>query len=153
MHIECQEDAVNLVKQIFQSMGGRIIPANRPGHIDKYSIMTPERDAFIMDLENTCLSQHWGKRPHPKGNKRYENPEWAILIQSKVYPHHSDIDWDEYCEWISRGYGDEFFQEDAEEYRSPTVSIENERCMGCGRGDSFCRCGAGPVWFGDDDDP
>ena len=90
--MQSQEDAVNLVKQVFQSMGGRVVPPNRPGHVGLYSIMTPERDAFPMDFENACLSQHWGNRPTPQGNKRYQNLEWAVVIQTQVYPNHSDVD-------------------------------------------------------------
>ena len=32
------------------------------------------------------------------------------MLQRQVYPHHSDIDWDEYAKWVSSGFGDEFFQ-------------------------------------------
>ncbi len=71
----------------------------------------------MMDFENSCLSQNWDsrKRAHPKGPNRYKDPEWAAMIQSHVYPHHSDIDWEEYVEWVSNGGGDEWFQEDAPE--------------------------------------
>ena len=134
------EEAVDLVKEVFQQMGGRVLPPRRPGHKDKYSIMTPERDAFIMDFENACLSQNWDNkhRPHPKGSKRHEDGLWAAMIQSQVYPHHSDIDWEEYVDWVSAGFGDEWFQKETEE----------ERCNGCGRHDDFCRCGAGSIWWG-----
>ena len=27
----------------------------------------------------------------------------------KVYPHHSDVDWDELVEWVSHGGGDEYY--------------------------------------------
>ena len=50
-----------------------------------------------MDCENAVL-EDWGssKRAHPKGPKRYEDPEWAELIKKSVYPHHSDVDWAEF---------------------------------------------------------
>ena len=69
-----------------------------------------------MDFENSCLSQNWDSRikPHPKGNKRYEDPEWAAMIESQVYPHHSDLDWQEYVDWVSRGFGDVWFQQDGD---------------------------------------
>ena len=95
MQLETHEDAVDFVKEIFKSMGGRVVPPRRLGSRDKSSSMTLERDDFMMDFENSCLSKHWdsSNRPHPKGNKRYEDPEWAAMIESQVYPHHSDVDW------------------------------------------------------------
>ena len=103
--------------------GGRVIPPNRPGHMDKYDIITPDRDAFMMDFENYCLEHCWDSTPQPKGTKRYEDPEWAAMIEANVYPHHSDVDWNEYMDWVSRGFGDEWFQED----EPPT------RVIGCTR--------------------
>ena len=111
-----KEDAINLVKSVFQSMGGRVVPPNRPGHIDKYEILTIARDNFMMDFENSCLEHNWDQRCEwPTGNKRYEDPIWALMIRSQVYPNHSDVDWEEYVEWVSRGFGDEWFQEDEDE--------------------------------------
>ena len=146
MQLETHEDAVNLVKDVFKSMGGRVLPPNRPGHIENHDIITPDRDAFMMDFENACLADKWSffsKGPHPTGKKRYEDPAWAAMIESNVYPNHSDVDWQEYVDWVSRGFGDEWFQED-----DPP---DNTRCTGCGRGDDFCRCGQNSIWFGDDD--
>ena len=110
--LETKEDAINLVKDVFRSMGGRILPPNRPRHIDKYEILTLERDNFMMDFENACLSQNWdsSRREHPKGPNRHKDPEWAAMIQSQVYPHHSDVDWEEYVQWSSV-HGDEWFLE------------------------------------------
>jgi hypothetical protein len=48
----------------------------------------------------------------PKGPKRFEKAAWAALVQNNVFPHHSDIDWDEYVDWVSNGGGDEWFMED-----------------------------------------
>ena len=153
-----KEDAINLVKSVFQSMGGNIM-IRRPRHIDKYEILTIARDNFMMDFENACLSSHWdsSKRPHPKGPKRHEDQEWAAMIQSQVYPHHSDVDWEEYVDWVNIGGGDEYFQEDDEEEEDePDVKTEKRqvirdtRCSGCGRDDDFCRCGSGDssLWWG-----
>ena len=69
----------------------------------------------MMDFENACLSNF--DKPHPIGPKRHEDPEWAAMIQSQVYPHHSDVDWDEYCNWVRNGGGDEMFQDEDEERR------------------------------------
>ena len=116
MQLETHEDAVNLVKDIFKSMGGRVLPPRRPGHIDTCEIITTERNVFMMDFENSCWFKNWDSRvkPHPKGSKRYEDPEWAAMIESQVYPHHSDVDWYEYVDWVSRGFGDEWFQEEGD---------------------------------------
>ncbi len=102
------QDAMNVVKTIFVQMGGKVLPPKRPGHRPRYTILHPEIDNFMMDFENACLSQNWdsSKRVHPKGPKRHEDPEWAKMIQSQVYPHHSDIDWEEYKKWVENGGGD-----------------------------------------------
>ena len=158
-------------------MGGFVRPPRRPGHRDKYEIMTPERDAFMMDFENSCLEQNWGSRPHPTGTKRRENQEWAQMIQSQVYPRHHDIDWDEYAIWVENSGGDEWFLEAPPErpddvnedgifnddvFWFDTVmaahaanrnqeTAQDTRCSGCGRDDDFCRCGGGEdnsIWWG-----
>ena len=76
--------------------------------------MSEECDAFLMDWENACLANHWDSSvmPHPTGPKRHEHTEWAEMIKSQVYPHHSDVDWCEYAEWVENGGGDEWFQTD-----------------------------------------
>ena len=92
------------------------------------------------------LSQNWdSSKKHPIGPDRYKDPEWAAMIKSQVYPHHSDVDFQEYQEWCENGGGDEWFQEEEDE---PEVKMEKRqvmketRCPGCGRGDDFCRCGS-----------
>ena len=87
-------------------------PPHRPNK--GYRYRTFDRNAFFMDFENACLEQNW-VGPPPTGIKRHENPEWATMIKSQVYPHHSDIDWFEYVEWVEAGGGDEWFQEDINE--------------------------------------
>ena len=69
------------------------------------------RDDFLADFENSCLRNYWDGAP-PKGANRHENTEWAEMIQSLVYPHHSDVDWYEYCEWVTGGGGDEWFYDE-----------------------------------------
>ena len=49
--VPAKADAINLVKDVFRSMGGRVIPPRRPGHKDKYEILTVARDNFMMDFE------------------------------------------------------------------------------------------------------
>ena len=77
----------------------------RPGH-RTFKI----GDAFLMDFENSLLSDWYGAIP--TGVNRFENAAWAQLVKQNVFPSHSDLDWDEYCSWVSRGGGDEWFQGD-----------------------------------------
>ena len=113
--LETHDDAVNFVMDVFRSMGGTVIPGRRPLHIPRYTPLTVGRDNFYMDFENDILRK-WDsrKKAHPKGPNRCKDPEWAAIIQSEVYPHHSDIDWHEYVEWVENGGGDEWFQEEGE---------------------------------------
>ncbi len=127
--LETHDDGVKFVMDVFRSMGGRVLPPIRPCHIPRYTPLAIERDNFFMDFENSCLECNWHtqpqpfdspfdslsfywNKPHPKGPKRHEDPEWAAMIQSQVYPHHSDVDWEEYVEWVENGGGDEWFQEE-----------------------------------------
>ena len=131
--LETHDDGVKFVMDVFRSMGGRVLPPIRPCHIPRYTPLTIERDNFFMDFENSCLEYNWHiqpqpfdgglfdslsfywNKPHPKGLKRHEDPEWAAMIQSQVYPHHSDVDWEEYVEWVENGGGDEWFRESDDE--------------------------------------
>ena len=45
MHLETHEDAFNLVKDVFKTMGGRVVPPWRPNSTAE---MTDERDSFLM---------------------------------------------------------------------------------------------------------
>ena len=169
---ETHEEAVDMVKTIFEQMGGTVLPPRRPGRKDKYELLTPERDAFMMDFENACLSQEWdnSKKQFPTGRLRHADAEWGAMIISQVFPHHSDVDFQEYQEWCENGGGDEWFQEEEGtihfyggngsnplltyhepshiEEDEPEVKMEKRqvmkdtRCPGCGRGDDFCRCGS-----------
>ena len=69
-------------------------------------------DDFMTDIENQILEKWDARKGIPKGRRRFENAEWAELIKQNVYPHHSDIDWYEYVEWVKAGGGDEWFQEE-----------------------------------------
>ena len=35
-------------------------------------------------------------------------------MKMQVYPHHSDVDWEEYTAWVKAGGGDEYFFEGGE---------------------------------------
>ena len=97
---QTHDGAVDFVQHVFKSMGGTIVPPTRP----RKKLSSAEVDAFIMDFENACLANHWNSRvPHPTGDRRYEHTEWAAMIQRQVFPHHSDVDWDEYCDWVQNG--------------------------------------------------
>ena len=111
--LETHDDGVQFVMDIFRSMGGTVLPPRRPWPTTYDSVLDLSRNAFLMDFENECLSQNWDhtKGGHPRGARRYEDPEWAEIIKSQVYPHHSDIDWLEYVEWVKNGGGDEWFEE------------------------------------------
>ena len=111
--LETKDDAVNLVKAVFEQMGGTVLPPKRPNHIPRYTPLTIERDNFYMDFENAIFQTDYDQTEDiPKGPRRFENEKWAEAVKRNVYPHHSDVDWDEYCEWVSNGGGDEWFQEE-----------------------------------------
>jgi hypothetical protein len=65
------------------------------------------RAAFFTDFENSCLSDFEGVIP--VGRRRHLDPEWARHIRGQVYPHHSDITWEQYCAFVESGGGDEWF--------------------------------------------
>ena len=105
-----------------------MLPPRRPGHLDKYAIITPERDAFMMDFENACLEKNFKCQfnEYPTGDKRYEDPFWGSTIRGQVYPHHSYVDWEEYCNWVRNGGGDEMFQEEDEDEGERMFEIERD---------------------------
>jgi len=107
------QDAMDLVKTVSKQMGGTVLPPRRPRRRPPYTPLTVAGNDFMMDFENACLSRNWDSRirAHPKGPNRHKDPEWAAMIQSQVYPHHSDVDWEEYVDWVSNGGGDEYFQD------------------------------------------
>ena len=84
---------------------GPLYMPRRPGH-RTHAI----GDSFMMDLENSFLSG-WGETV-PQGTRRFEIVAWAALVKRNVFPNHSDVDWDEYCDWVRIGGGDEWFQEE-----------------------------------------
>ena len=79
-----------------------------------------------MDFENWCLEHKWlaedyaprvGEflawldKPRPRGAGRYLDAEWAAMMRSEL--ENSDSSWEQYCEWVRHGGGDEWFQEEA----------------------------------------
>ena len=84
----------------------------RPCHTTYDSVSDVSRNAFLMDFENDVLRYWDARKGIPRGPRRFEKQEWAALIMSQVFPHHSDVDWEEYVEWVSQGGGDEWFQEE-----------------------------------------
>ena len=72
------------------------------------------RNAFLMDFENDVLRSWDARKGIPRGPRRFENKEWAALVQQHVYPHHSDVTWEQYMTWVRGGGGDEWFQEEEE---------------------------------------
>ena len=73
---------------------------------------SPPNDDFLMDFENEVLQDWDARKGIPTGPRRFQNPEWAELIQRNVYPHTSDVDWYEYVVWVENGGGDEWFTEE-----------------------------------------
>lgn len=103
-------------------------PARRPRWADVGDL----DDNFLMDFENSILSDWCSMEPHPTGRRRFQNPEWAKLVQRNCYPQHSDIDWFEYMSWCLAGGGDEWFQTATPDSMetlngSTTTDIRNER--------------------------
>ena len=64
-----------------------------------------------MDFENSLVVDWDARNGIPTGPCRFEKAEWAELVKRNVYPNHSDVDWDEYVEWVSSGGGDDWFME------------------------------------------
>ena len=63
-------------------------------------------DAYAMDVENSILAEWRGKTI--RGPERIENKEWAQFVKDRL--EDSDLSWDEYCEFVKGGGGDEWFQ-------------------------------------------
>jgi hypothetical protein len=70
------------------------------------------RDSFMMDFENEVLRAFGGA---PRGIRRHLDPQWAALVRHRVDPHHTDVTWAEYVEWVRNGGGDEWVKEEAQE--------------------------------------
>jgi hypothetical protein len=118
--IATHDAACQMVKDVFVSMGGRIVePEPEPERPQTSSRVpkprrrrqTRENDAFLMDFENAILREQWDARKGiPKGPCRWRNAEWAALIKKNVFPFHSGVTWEEYVQWARAGGGDEWFQ-------------------------------------------
>ena len=95
-------------------MNGRSVTPRRSRHrTDNWAEHREEndpRDNFLLDFENACLvdfQQRNGCSYCPKGLRRHENAQRAEFMKGQVYPHHSDVDWEEYVVWVSHGGGDD----------------------------------------------
>ena len=64
-------------------------------------------DNFLMDFENACVEEY-GRAP-PRGRRRFDDEVWAQYMKRQMYPN-SDLDWEEYMEWVSAGGGDSWTQ-------------------------------------------
>jgi hypothetical protein len=130
--------AVEAAREVLEKWKG---PPQRPHRVPGSS----PNDNFMMDFENSLLEHHWStqvvpctgglldglsfyfNKRHPKGRKRHEDPEWAAMVKQHVYPHHSDVDWYEYAEWVSQGGGDELLQE-KDDNKWQRGQQDSERC-------------------------
>ena len=83
---------------------------------------------YLMDLENWILEHQWPPtplpedtpvrstdelwmKPHPRGRRRFEDPEWAQLVYEALSEENGSITWDTYTAWCLGGGGDEWFVE------------------------------------------
>ena len=115
---ETKAGGVAFVRDVFLSMDGivstvtpmddDVTPLRRPGHNDAGYYVDSSRDAFYMDFENACLESY--RAEPPVGPQRWQHPEWAAHIQMHVFPFSSDLDWQEYRDWVEAGGGDDWFQ-------------------------------------------
>ena len=77
--------------------------------------MVPVRDQvdlinFLMDLENWVLEHRWDARLGvPCGRLRHVDSLWGETMRFELldYPRRR---WDDYCEWVASGGGDDWFQ-------------------------------------------
>ena len=69
---------------------------------------------FLMDLEHYVLQHRWDARIGiPCGPQRHLDHLWGQVMEEEMkdYPRRT---YEEYCEWVESGGGDEWFQEDQE---------------------------------------
>ena len=65
---------------------------------------------FMMDLENWVLEHRWDARIGiPCGPQRHLDHLWGQVMMEEMadYPRRT---YEEYCEWVESGGGDEWFQ-------------------------------------------
>ena len=65
---------------------------------------------FLMDLENWVLEHRWDARIGiPCGRARHLDHQWGEVMREEMadYPRRT---YEEYCEWVESGGGDEWFQ-------------------------------------------
>ena len=73
--LETHEDAVNLVKTVFEQMGRTVIEKapRRPHSTSPNMLMTPQHDAFLMDFEMQSLRTGARERPWATDAMRTRN--------------------------------------------------------------------------------
>jgi hypothetical protein len=109
-------------------------------------------DNFMMDLENWVLEHRWDARIGiPCGRARHLDHLWGEVMREEMadYPRRT---YEEYCEWVESGGGDEWFQgpEEPAHYRYRDAVVHAlplrrpnstlARCPDCLRHDSMCTC-------------
>ena len=72
------------------------------------------RNIFLMDLENSYLHEWDSFEQHPTGPRRFEHPRWGVIMR-RACEAHSDVTFEEYCQWCLAGFGDEWFRSDLAE--------------------------------------
>ena len=79
------------------------------------------RNAFFMDLENWVLQNQWYTTP-PIGPNRHIDSQWGDVMYDELWDYFPQITWLDYSDWVSLGYGDDWFQ--------PDEPINSERVNG-----------------------
>jgi hypothetical protein len=80
-------------------------------------------DSFMMDFENDVLRDFDGGYV-PKNKNRHTDSRWAALVRRNVDPHHTDVTWAEYAEFVSNGGGDQWFMEEKAEEPSTGPALQ-----------------------------
>ena len=68
------------------------------------------RNNFLMDFENSYLHEWDSFEQHPTGPRRFEHPRWGVIMREACEAH-SDVTFEEYCQWCLAGFGDGWFQD------------------------------------------
>ena len=82
--------------------------------LDQWIVPPPamaDRDNFMTDFENWCLQYRWdsSQHAHPRSPTRWQDPEWAEMMR-RACENHSDVSFEQYCEWCTGGGGDDWFK-------------------------------------------
>ena len=69
-----------------------------------------EVDVFLQTTEQQVIAEWPALGDYPTGKRRYEHPEWAILIKDAL--DHSSTPFEAYAAWCLAGLGQEILVED-----------------------------------------